>query len=289
LFLWPPLELDPLGRWVASYHAPMKLRNKPVRDTVIRAIGGVGLHVTDRIAPEELRRLIRSLRPVYGGFELIRLGPDGDGGYLIPDDLEGIEYAFSPGVQTESGFEAALAARGLRVFLADFSVDGPAQSDPNFFFRKKHVGCMSDDTFMTLEEWKSAAIGPYEGDLLLQMDIEGGELETLLCSPAGLLSQFRIMVIEVHYLQELFNKPFFDLASRVFQKLLQTHSVVHIHPNNCCGSVRGSGLEVPRVAEFTFHRNDRFQQRSYCCTFPHPLDRNNTRKATVVLPTCWYE
>jgi hypothetical protein len=245
--------------------------------------------VADRTAPDDVRRLLHSLRPIDGGHELIRLGPDGDGGYLVPDDLAGIEYAFSPGVSTESGFEAALAARGQRVFLADHSVDGPAEANPSFSFEKKFVGGLSDETYMTLEQWKTATIGAYDGDLLMQMDIEGGEYETLLACPAALLAQFRIMVIEFHYLHELLNKRYFELVSRAFQKLLQTHSVVHIHPNNCCGSVKADGLELPRIAEFTLQRNDRLRRRAYRHTFPHPLDRDNTRKASLVLPPCWCE
>jgi hypothetical protein len=97
------------------------------------------------------------------------------------------------------------------------------------------------------------------------------------------------MVIEFHYLHELLNKRYFELVSRVFQKLLQTHTVVHIHPNNCCGSVKADGLELPRIAEFTLHRSDRLRRHSFRSTFPHPLDRNNTRKATLALPRCWYE
>ena len=141
---------------------------------------------------------------------------------------------------------------------------------------------------MTLDEWKADRVPDYEGDLILQMDIEGAEFEALFSASAQLLAQFRIMIIEFHYLQELFNKPFFTLASRAFQKLLQTHSVVHIHPNNCCGSIKGGGLEIPRVAEFTFHRNDRFGGKSYRQNFPHPLDCDNTQKRPLVLPQCWY-
>lgn len=37
--------------------------------------------------------------------DLIRLGPNGDGGYLVPDDLTGIEACFSPGVCATSEFE----------------------------------------------------------------------------------------------------------------------------------------------------------------------------------------
>lgn len=267
----------------------MKNSDRPVRDSLIRAIGRLDYHVADRTSPDDVRRVLRSLRPIDGGYELIRLGPDGDGGYLVPDDLAGIEYAFSPGVSTESGFEAALAARGQRVFLADYSVDGPAEPNPNFVFEKRFVGGLSDDTYMTLEQWKNATIGAYDGDLLLQMDIEGAEYETLLACPTALLAQFRIMVIEFHYLHELLNKRYFELVSRVFQKLVQTHTVVHIHPNNCCGSVKADGLELPRIAEFTLQRNDRLKRHSFCTTFPHSLDRDNTRKATLALPRCWYE
>lgn len=264
------------------------MRDKLIKDSVVRMFGALGMDVGTRTKTRELADLIRALHPVDSGKALIRLGPEGDGGYLVPDDLDGIEYCFSPGVSTESGFEAALAERGLHVFLADFSVDGPAEPHSNFVFDKKFLGALSNETFMTLDEWKSVRLPDHEGDLILQMDIEGAEFESLLSLSAQLLAQFRIMIIEFHYLQELFNKPFFVLASRVFRKLLQTHSVVHIHPNNCCGSIKGSGLEIPRVAEFTFHRNDRFEGKSYRHDFPHPLDHDNTRKRTLALPECWY-
>jgi hypothetical protein len=266
----------------------MALRERLIKRWVVGAAGSIGMYATQRTPPAELRRLIAALRPVVGGAELVRLGPARDGGYLVPDDLNGIEYAFSPGVSTESGFEAALAARGIQVFLADFSVEGPAEPNARFVFHKKYVGSVSDETYMTLAEWKDTTLPRYGGDLLLQMDIEGAEFETLLSAPPELLAQFRIMVIEFHALHELLNRPFFGLAARVFQKLLRTHSVVHIHPNNCCGFVVEEELEVPRVLEFTFYRNDRLTQRSYRRSFPHPLDRDNTPNETLVLPACWY-
>jgi hypothetical protein len=216
------------------------------------------------------------------------MGPSGDGGYLVPNDLEGIDYAFSPGVSTESGFEAELADRGIGVFLADLSVQGPARAHPRFVFDKKFLGCVTDERYMTLDEWKARRIPDHGGDLLMQMDIEGAEFETLFDASAALLAQFRIMVIEFHYLQNLLNRPYFELVSRLFAKLLAAHSVVHIHPNNCCGSVKAGGFEIPRVAELTFLRNDRFKKKEPQRTFPHPLDRDNTRKATLPLHRCWY-
>ena len=264
------------------------MRNKPLRDGLLRTAGKAGLHCVKRIERDRLTDLIRALRPIRADAPLIRIGPAGDGGYLVPDDLEGIEHAFSPGVSTESGFEADLALRGMQVFLADYSVDKPAQTSDRFDFRKKFVGSFNDETHFTLDQWKQVSIGDYDGDLLLQMDIEGAEFETLFAASDALLRQFRIMVIEFHYLHQLWNKPWFILIERVFAKLLQTHSVVHIHPNNCCGSFVSGDLEIPRVAEFTFYRNDKIGRKMFCGTFPHPLDADNTRKKSLVLPPCWY-
>jgi hypothetical protein len=266
----------------------MFIKSKSVRGFLTRASGLLGIDVVQRTDRNSLQELIRDLHPVRCGRDLIRVGPDGDGGYLMPDDFDGIRYAFSPGVSDESGFEAALANRGIKVFLADKSVDGPAEAHDGFVFDKKFVGAFSDDEYMTLDAWKERHIDDYDGDLLLQMDIEGFEYETLLATSEKLLQQFRIIVLEVHSLEHLPGRPWFDLVSRAFRKLLATHSVVHSHPNNCCGTVRSMGLELPRIMEMTFYRKDRIDSFGFVSEFPHRLDADNTPKETLELPGCWY-
>lgn len=265
------------------------IRRKKLKAAGVRLSGGLGWHSAPRTPVAELRALLTTLRPREPGIPLVRIGPETDGGYLVPDDLDGIRYAFSPGVSNESGFEAALADRGMQVFLADHSVDGPAVAHPRFVFDKRFVGCLTDERYITLDDWHSAKLGgDPAAELLLQMDIEGAEYETLLAASHALLAKFRIMVIELHWLPQLWNKPFFDVAARMFAKLLQTHAVVHIHPNNCCGSVKSAGLEIPRFAEFTWLRRDRFRATGFRTTFPHPLDRPNVAKKPLALPPCWY-
>lgn len=242
-------------------------------------------HITDEA---RVRSLVERLHPVAASAELIRLGPTGDGGYLVPDDLAGIVACYSPGVSSISGFERDCANLGMQVFLADKSVDGPAEGHERFQFSKKFIGAYSDDDFMTLDDWVSSTLADRHSDLMLQIDIEGFEYETFLASSEALLRRFRIIVAEFHDLQNLWSVPFFSLASRAFEKLLRTHACVHLHPNNCCGSADMRGMTMPRVMEFTFQRRDRVASNGFVKTFPHPLDADNTVKPTLPLPAWWY-
>lgn len=246
------------------------------------------LFMTKLTKRRDLVGLLDALRPVTTEHPLIRLGPAGDGGYLVPDDLEGLSVCFSPGVSTSSGFELACADRGLRVYLADYSVDGPATEHGAFHFTKKFVGATTSDVFMTMDGWVRQAGVPPACDLLLQIDIEGYEYETLLSMSDDLLARCRVIVIEFHRLHQLWSLPFFRLASAAFYKLLQTHACVHLHPNNCRSSIYLQGVDIPRVMEFTFLRRDRVTQPAFASDFPHPLDVDNTGNPPLPLPACWY-
>jgi hypothetical protein len=235
-----------------------------------------------------LLELIHALAPVRSPRELIRLGPPTDGGYLVPDDLEGIRACFSPGVNKVSDFELDCANRGMQVFLADRSVDGPAVEHPSFSFTKRYLGAFTDDAFMTMDDWVNESLPGNTDDLLLQMDIEGFEYEVLLATSESLLQRFRILVCEFHWLDDLFSQSFFRTASRVFHKLLQTHACVHIHPNNDSGVVQYRGVQIPHLMEFTFLRKDRVGKPASCTRFPHPLDADNCAKPGIRLPACWY-
>ena len=249
----------------------------------------MGVYPTRSTVAADLNAFIERVRPRQTDKELIRLGPTGDGGYLVPNDLEGIEACFSPGVDTVSGFEKDCAEMGMRVFMADHSVETPAENHESFSFEKKFVGVTANDQFMTLDAWVQSALGPSDGDLLVQIDIEGFEYEVFLAMSDELMRRFRIIVAEFHDLHLLRSQPFFRIASRSFDKILQTHVCVHIHPNNRCGSERIGQLEIPRVAEFTFLRKDRVVQSEYANEFPHRLDSDNVVGESLVLPACWYK
>ena len=270
---------------------------KTLKDAAQRVANLGGIQLSDQrtsfVAPKTatalVTELIKALAPRATVHPLIRLGPDADGGYLVLDDLDGMHACFSPGVSTVSGFEEVCAERGMKVFLADASVTGPAVHHPAFTFVRKYVGAFNEGDFMTLDDWVASSVPSNDqSDLLLQMDIEGYEYETLLAASDRLMRRFRQVVVEFHDLDQLWNRGFFQLAARSFKKLLRSHVCVHVHPNNCCGSYECDGIEVPKVAEMTFVRTDRCRETWPATTFPHPLDRDNTHNAPLPLPACWY-
>ncbi len=242
-----------------------------------------------RTANEDILALIAKLRPQDCGLDLIRVGGKGDGGYLIPNDLSGIEFCFSPGVSNVSHFEDELADLNIRSFLADYSVDSPAIIRPELTFDKQFLGASDYGVYFTLETWKNKYLREYSGDLLLQMDIEGAEYEVILGTSDSLLSQFRIIVVEFHALNRFFDSFAFRLMSACFEKLLKSFVVVHLHPNNSAGIEASGALEIPRLMEFTFLNRKRIIKTKPQLDFPHKLDEDNFLGEThIALPRCWY-
>ena len=108
---------------------------------------------------------------------------------------------------------------------------------------------------------------------MLQMDIEGFEFLTIMATSTHLLRRFRIVVIELHFLEALKNKWAFDLVYRpFFDKILKEFDVVHLHPNNCCGTWTYGDFEFPRIIELTLHRKDRSKALYPRATSRHKFD-----------------
>ncbi len=246
-----------------------------------------GLWVDKSIDDKDLLDFISSLRPKQIDRAMKRMGSNSDGGYLIPDDLDGIGGCVSPGVNVECSFDTDIANLGIDVFLADASVSGPPVAHERFTFSKLFFDTFNSDDTITIDEF-CKDIAPQQ-DLVLEMDIEGAEYRVLNSASESLLSRFRIMAIEFHDLDQLFNPFGFREIKCVFQKLLKTHTVVHIHPNNIGSPAVHGSISIPPCMEFTFYRNDRGTFIDSPLSFPHRLDvKNVAEMADLPLPRCWY-
>ncbi len=236
-----------------------------------------------------LKSFFGLINPVVTDKELIRIGGDADGGYLVPDDLEGLSGCFSPGVAYTATFELEMAKLGIRSYLADYSVEASPVIHPLLDFEKKFIGIDTNDMYMTLSDWYATKTRVRGGDYILQMDIEGAEYEVLNSIDDVFLKNFRIMVIEFHNLHYLVDPAGFNLVEFSFKKILKNFEIVHIHPNNESQPLNYHGFEIPNTMEFTFLRKDRILQKSPNTSFPHPEDLQNFMdRDDFPLPKCWY-
>lgn len=239
---------------------------------------------------ELLTSFLNKVKPLPITQNLIRLGGYGDGGYLVPDDLENVEACFSPGVSAIANFEAELAEMGIKSYMADFSVDAPPEENPYFVFEKKYLGDKNTHQHIRLEDWVESKSCDETKDLILQMDIEGSEYNVLLDTPRNVLRRFRIIVIEFHSLEMLLCQSTFNFIKQVFDKILKDFCVAHIHPNNFSPVVKHKNFEIPPILEFTFYRKDRATINDTPLDFPHLMDSKNVfDKPDITLPSCWQQ
>ncbi|MBD3917009.1 hypothetical protein [Nocardioides hwasunensis] len=226
------------------------------------------------MSPEELAAFFAGFRVVDAGVPLVRVGPIGDGGYLLPDDLEGIVACFSPGVAGEIGFDVELANRGIPVHMIDKSVTGLPEPHERIDFEPLFLGTRTEPGWTTLTDWVERR-APGSGDLVLEMDIEGAEWAVLLTAPADTLRRFRVMVLELHDLHMLAKRSTLQVVSAVFDKLLDDFELVHVHQNNHEYPVPYAGFDLYPVVEATFLRKDRVEHASHRAELQHPLDSAN--------------
>ena len=243
---------------------------------------------------QDIDKFAERFRQHYISVDLIRVGGAGDGGYLIPDGvLKNINYCFSPGVSDTANFEDELATTwGVNCFLADASVAKAPLANDKFHFTRRFLGSEVSDNFMLLGDWITTSIDDSAEGLLLQMDIEGAEYDVLINEAEGTIERFSILVVEFHYLRDLFDERCLEMISSVFEKLYRKFSICHIHANNGCGTTQLGGIEVPDVIEVTFLRNDLAAELSNGepISLPHHLDcKNVSGKPDIKVPKAWWK
>lgn len=233
---------------------------------------------------QEMLDVFRLMRPEPVSKQLIRIGGPQDGSYLIPDDLEGIRACFSPGVNNFKYFEDVLVRDyGIDCHMCDYSSDVELFHTPLIegkqTFDKKWLDNKPGDDNISLDDWVRDKAP--EGDLLLQIDIEGAEYRNLLSVSDEVLSRFRIIAVEVHALHTIGNAGILrTVLQPFFKRMRDLFFVAHAHPNNCCGAfqIPGTGIQIPRVLELTYLRRDRVAEEKYPTFIPHPLDVKNVAR-----------
>jgi hypothetical protein len=249
-----------------------------------------GVAMRPHVPAADQEAFFRAIQPVETEHPLVRIGGAGDGGYLVPDDLDGVVACFSPGVSETVSFEEELLERGLRTFQIDASIADTPLKHPNNAFARKFLGIVSDDKTITLDDWVRESVGDTPGDLMLQMDIEGHEWLTLAQVSDETLARFRIIVLELHGLDRVFESFGATVLTPVLERLRRHFDIIHLHANNVVPVMRGRRHAVAPLVEATLLRRDRSNRRAPLARLPHPLDRDNLPdRAPVALPRSMYD
>ena len=199
-----------------------------------------------------ITRLKELLTPYNIGHKKIHVGPEYDGGYVISENcLKATDAVYSLGIGTECDFDLQLAEQNYIVYQYESSFPAPPRVHPNFRYKQLHIGPG------TLES-EVENNNHLNSNLLLSMDIEGGEYEVLLNLKDSTLHNFKQIVFEIH--DVLYNSNVIPLLER----LTKSHCLIHIHANNNCirQGAYSSGVHdgVPNVMELTYVHHSEYTQ-----------------------------
>jgi len=204
-------------------------------------------------------------------FDKMRLGRDGDGGYVFAN-IPGVQYTtlLGGGISDDSSFEEDF----LKMFpLAKvYAVDGSIANldKPGITFIKKMVGAVNTQSATNLHHL-------INNGTFVKMDIEGGEVGWIKSLNDDHLNQIEQIVIEFHY-------PFSNNEVGMFDKLNKHHVLVHLHGNNCCGVRTHNGVVVPNIFESTYLHKKYFTKKEFNTeSIPGKLDMRNTSKPEIFI------
>ena len=230
------------------------------------------------MTPIELRLILSLLTPsAVVGCGKIRLGDEGDGGYVVLDHLAPGGVCLSLGVGDNVSFDLALAELGYDILQFDHTVTGPPMSHERFRFHRIGISdrLPSPDGFLSVAEVLETQNLRQRDDLILKMDIEGSEWGAIPLMTPDDLAHFDQICIEFHHLGQLTRPAFAEMAAAVFRHLRQTHVAVHVHGNNNLPMYNVLGVPVPDVLEITLARRRSHEFLPSAEIFPTAIDYPN--------------
>jgi hypothetical protein len=198
-----------------------------------------------------------------------RLGQDWDGGYIICD-IPNVNYnlLLSGGIAGDISFEEDFLKMypNCKCNAYDGTISSINTSNNNITFIKKNIGIVNtnDETNLKNEIENNT-------DIVLKMDIEGGEVPWFTSLTREEIGKFHQIFIEFHY-------PFTPIEEEIFKKISFSFLLVHLHGNNCCGVRKISNVDIPNLFECTYLNKKFFTSKHpplNTAKLPSPLDMAN--------------
>jgi len=230
--------------------------------------------IAHRAAARKLREaILAELQPVVlKNCTLKRFGSANDGGYLMCENLiEPLDVAYSYGVGSNDDWGCELSRR-YHVPVHQYDCFDPARptcDGGTFVFHNECVGDRSgysgSHLFDTLEN-QIRKNGDAGRRLIIKMDIEGGEWDSLLAAPEDLLASIPQITMEMHG----FDDP---KIVEMLRKLKRNFYLVNLHFNNWSCTPKAAPL--PAWAYQVHWVNKRIGVPDPAAPFPAPMSQLN--------------
>jgi hypothetical protein len=159
------------------------------------------------------------------GKERILLGEKKDGCYVILNDFKDIKIAYSFGIDKIIQFDKALADRGIDIYMYDHTINSLPYNNPKFHWEKIGICGRNNETdqLKTLEYLLNKNGHTSEKNMILKMDIEGSEWESLKDVSEDVLKQFKYIIIEYHFLSDNV-----ELYYNIIRKIYKNHQAFYV-------------------------------------------------------------
>ena len=216
-----------------------------------------GFKLTRLTSELEVRNILELLRPRQFLGELVRIGPISDGGYVVPSKIGNVDYLISPGSNHQWDFEKEFFEKfQVPSIIVDKINKKPSDLSAPHKYIDSWIGSSNLPGVQTLSSVIDRQLGILE-NFVLQMDIEGMEYESILAIEDSHLKRAQILIIEIHYLENLLNPEFIKYIFEPFlRKISQHHEIVFLNGNTYNDVIKFGKLQWPRVIEITALKRD---------------------------------
>ena len=223
-----------------------RITRQPVKFVQIKQETPKVIDVPNFVSDITFDSKIIDLLTVYEYKNKIRLGNKGDGGYVIADNVGEYDLYLSAGIGGDESFS--------KDFLQKYNIqdayafDGtisrlPSNFPNNMKYIPKNISIINNEKYDNLHSYIDT-----HKNIFVKMDIEGFEIPWILSLNDEQLQNIKQIAMEFHGINNDSWHYSYQQKYKAFEKLLNTHYIIHAHGNNHAGKTGN----IPDVIEVTF-------------------------------------
>jgi hypothetical protein len=207
-------------------------------------------------ADARCREAARLIRPYTTSATLLRVGDEGDGGYVMADHFT-TTTAISIGIGGNVSWDLAMSSRGYSIAMFDPTIAAAPTTVQNATFHRIGIGtpvqsAASGLELESLEQLRTRAGIPEAEAATLKIDVEGAEWDALV--DVASFNRYEQIVIEMHDLARLDDEESARNVLAVLANIHASHVPIHVHANNEAPVIPFGTYWLPDVFEVSYLR-----------------------------------